>query len=258
MHSDKSLDKANELKHNQTGYRSVHYVCELNKERADLIEMRQYKGLLFEIQIRTVLQHAWAEIEHDRNYKFSGVLPLNIRRRLYLTAGLLEIADREFTSIAAEIDAYKEEFAKRVSSGELGTEEITSLSLATFLPSYSSKVSPWVLKPSKPSAFEPVYRELGEFGIRTIDQLQVLLSEEFLASMRANGGTTTQLGLLRKAMMFNDIEKFFSQAWQEKWHEMNRSTKRLLESKYGPETVQKLLERYQINPKLRKKSPKGN
>ena len=53
------------------------------------------------IQVRTVLQHAWAEFEHDIRYK--GAIPAehapDLDRRFTLAAGLLELADREFTAI---------------------------------------------------------------------------------------------------------------------------------------------------------------
>ncbi|MGV0744474.1 bifunctional ribonuclease/(p)ppGpp synthase [Mycolicibacterium sp. XJ870] len=53
------------------------------------------------IQVRTVLQHAWAEFEHDIRYK--GSIPAShapeLDRRFTLAAGLLELADREFTEI---------------------------------------------------------------------------------------------------------------------------------------------------------------
>ncbi len=54
-----------------------------------------------QIQIRTVLQHAWAEFEHDIRYK--GTIPEalapDLNRRFTLAAGLLELADREFEAI---------------------------------------------------------------------------------------------------------------------------------------------------------------
>lgn len=53
------------------------------------------------VQVRTVLQHAWAEFEHDIRYK--GSIPAahvpDLDRRFTLAAGLLELADREFTAI---------------------------------------------------------------------------------------------------------------------------------------------------------------
>ena len=71
-----SLDKKILLASDQIGYRSVHFVCDLGAQRSGLPEFKDLGGLKFEIQVRTVLQHAWAELAHDRNYKFSGTLPL--------------------------------------------------------------------------------------------------------------------------------------------------------------------------------------
>jgi ppGpp synthetase/RelA/SpoT-type nucleotidyltranferase len=58
-------------------------------------------GRVVQVQIRTVLQHAWAEFEHDIRYK--GTMPdehaRDFDRRFTLAAGLLELADREFSTI---------------------------------------------------------------------------------------------------------------------------------------------------------------
>ena len=53
------------------------------------------------IQVRTVLQHAWAESEHDIRYKgsISEEDAPDLDRRFTLAAGLLELADREFSAI---------------------------------------------------------------------------------------------------------------------------------------------------------------
>ncbi len=58
-------------------------------------------GHLIQVQIRTVLQHAWAEFEHDIRYKGSlpGEHAWDLDRRFTLAAGLLELADREFSEI---------------------------------------------------------------------------------------------------------------------------------------------------------------
>ena len=60
-----------------------------------------------QVQIRTVLQHAWAEFEHDIRYK--GTIPEehvpDLDRRFTLAAGLLELADREFSTIRDRLQA---------------------------------------------------------------------------------------------------------------------------------------------------------
>jgi ppGpp synthetase/RelA/SpoT-type nucleotidyltranferase len=62
VHDDKSLDKSAELGVDKLGYRSIHYVCDIGVERAKLPECVKFKEVLFEIQIRSVLQHAWLRL----------------------------------------------------------------------------------------------------------------------------------------------------------------------------------------------------
>lgn len=61
----------------------------------------EVEGRVAQVQLRTVLQHAWAEFEHDIRYK--GSVPAEhvseFDRRFTLAAGLLELADQEFTAI---------------------------------------------------------------------------------------------------------------------------------------------------------------
>ena len=97
-----STDKLRFVDH-RFGYRSLHYVCAPHDD-AGLPE-----GFRFEIQIRTVLQHAWAEVEHDLGYKASTAVPELIRRRFSRIASLLEIADQEFVSIRNDLVRYEQE-----------------------------------------------------------------------------------------------------------------------------------------------------
>lgn len=95
-----TIDKSKELKKNEMGYQSIHVVCGFDSERLKLPEYQRFKSERFEIQIRTILQHAWAEIEHDRRFKFSGILPPEIDRGFTMLSGTLELADNEFDRIA--------------------------------------------------------------------------------------------------------------------------------------------------------------
>jgi putative GTP pyrophosphokinase len=95
---ERSIDKRVHVDPSTFGYRSLHYVC---KPIADSL------GLPFEIQIRTVLQHAWAEIEHDLGYKFPEAVPAAIKRRFSRVAGLLEIADAEFVELRETMATYE-------------------------------------------------------------------------------------------------------------------------------------------------------
>jgi ppGpp synthetase/RelA/SpoT-type nucleotidyltranferase len=84
------------------GYQSIHFLVRLTPGRLSLPDFKDHADLTCEIQVRTVLQHAWAEIEHDIRYKSQDDLPTNMERRFLSLAGMLEIADREFQSIQDE------------------------------------------------------------------------------------------------------------------------------------------------------------
>ena len=72
-----SLDRSRVLGSDKMGYRSAHFVCTLGKAREGLPEYEMLGQLKFEIQVRTVLQHAWAELAHDRSFKFGPGLAGN-------------------------------------------------------------------------------------------------------------------------------------------------------------------------------------
>lgn len=84
------------------GYQSIHYLLKLPHERLILPENAAYNNLICEVQVRTILQHAWAEMEHDVQYKTEADIPESIARKFLSLAGLLEIADREFQAIQDE------------------------------------------------------------------------------------------------------------------------------------------------------------
>ncbi|MBD1231097.1 RelA/SpoT [Acinetobacter seifertii] len=106
VHQADSVNKSEKLGEEKVGYRSVHFICDVGQDREKLPEFSVYKGLCFEIQIRTALEHAWAEIEHDRGYKLGGKLPSHLNRRFKLLSGLLESADLEFNRLTQEIEEY--------------------------------------------------------------------------------------------------------------------------------------------------------
>lgn len=116
VHPESSIDKRKILDPDRFGYLSLHYVVELSKERASLPEYKRFKNLLCEVQMRSILQHAWAEIEHDLGYKSAIEVPRDIRRRFCRLAGLLELADDEFDDIKNDIAIYTEKVEAQISS----------------------------------------------------------------------------------------------------------------------------------------------
>lgn len=107
LDGNNSVDKRALLDSDQFGYLSLHYVASLGASRNGLSEYRRLAGLKFEIQVRSILQHAWAEIEHDLGYKSTYDLPKLMWRRFFRLAGLLELADAEFSRIRDDLSRYE-------------------------------------------------------------------------------------------------------------------------------------------------------
>lgn len=114
-----SVDKITHLGAEEFGYRSVHLIISVSEPRASLHEWSAFAGLTAEIQIRTVLQHAWADLSHKIDYKITSQAPLELRRRLFRLSALLELADEEFTALRDEAEQIVSGYKQRMSHDEL-------------------------------------------------------------------------------------------------------------------------------------------
>ncbi|MDZ8081939.1 MAG: GTP pyrophosphokinase family protein [Nostoc sp. SerVER01] len=128
-----SIDKRKALEPNRFGYLSLHYVASLCDIRGQLPENTSVADFRFEIQIRSILQHAWAEIEHDLGYKSKNSPPQPIQRRFYRLAGLLETADEEFKNLRNEIEKYKGQVEDSINENNLNNVRIDIESIKEFI-----------------------------------------------------------------------------------------------------------------------------
>ncbi|MEC3905750.1 (p)ppGpp synthetase [Tamlana sp. 2201CG12-4] len=108
-----SIDKR-ALESEKFGYMSLHYVASLTKQRLRLTENKKFKGKKFEIQVRSILQHSWAEIEHDIGYKGEFAIPSFAKRSFSRIAALLEIADIEFIRLRNQLQEYGENVSENL------------------------------------------------------------------------------------------------------------------------------------------------
>jgi len=202
-----SLDKDTLLATNEIGYRSVHFVCDLGKKRAVLPEFETTKNLKFEFQVRTVLQHAWAELAHDRNYKFTGKLPPELERKLYLYAGMLEIADKGFDELSNQIIEYTTQIEKKVQKGNLDIE-INSISLEEFVYNWAKENDYSIPKIHDKDLLSEVINELNQFSIYKISELEQIIPKNYAEKSKNLDDYQTIFGLLRNWMIINDFKKF--------------------------------------------------
>ena len=105
---ENSVDKRKIHEIDSFGYLSLHYICS--------VPDFPYR---FEIQIRTVLQHAWANMSHDTGYKSGVEVPRAYLRSMSRIAGMLELIDDEFSRIRIELSDYRRRVQTLVASGNL-------------------------------------------------------------------------------------------------------------------------------------------
>lgn len=133
---ENSIDKR-ELESDRFGYKSLHYVVSLTTQRKKLTEYKRFKDIKIEIQIRSVLQHAWAEIEHDLGYKGEFAIPDLFKRNFYRVAALLETADVEFVNIKNGLLKYESSVAESIKKQPQDVE-LNSVSLKSYIINNSS------------------------------------------------------------------------------------------------------------------------
>jgi len=153
------------------GYASRHLLVTPGAGRALPTPYDGLRGRTAQVQVRTVLQHAWAEFEHAIRYK--GTIPEedqpDLDRRFTLAAGLLELADREFMLIRDKLVASRAEHQRP--EEDASDPRIIAEDLAAFLASEYSDAG-W----SRQDHYAWMSGLLLELGITSLDELGSLLA----------------------------------------------------------------------------------
>lgn len=238
-----SEDQATGLGSDKVGYRSVHFVCTLGPLRAGLPEYEALADLKFEIQVRTVLQHAWAELAHDNSFKLGANLPDELQRKLNLHSASLEIVDIAFQEISDAVKLYRSQL-DHATSDENKKEPINSITLEKFLSDVSGEGKFRLTSSHSNSDDDQAIDELNSFDAYTVGDLHDLFDHEFFRYY-TDKSTTTKIGLVRSAMMLKDIEKYFEQDID--WSVMADETFNFLAAKYGQDRVESVLSKHDID-----------
>lgn len=104
-----SIDKGVLLDPDRFGYISLHFVVKIRDEWTITPQYKDLNNLKVEIQVRTILMHAWADIEHKFAYKKKEHVPNQFKRELYRLSALFEIADQKFDSLRKHKNRFSEE-----------------------------------------------------------------------------------------------------------------------------------------------------
>ncbi len=126
---ENSLDLKSQLGEREFGYLAVHYVVQIPDGIKELEGvpvpprvLKGSKGFKAEIQVKTLLEHAWANPLHDRLYKVQITPPHELKREAAGLAATLEHADERLMTVAGDIDSYLGHYAAYMDQQRLDSE----------------------------------------------------------------------------------------------------------------------------------------
>ena len=129
-----SEDKLELLSFAEFGYLSRHFIVKLDRDYSKFTSLEipdELYGIAIEIQIRTILQHAWAQIQHDAEYKGNFDLPSSVLRKFYRTSAVLENTDHDFNEIVIDMNVYRSNYGSYLTDNQI-QDEIQKWKLVLF------------------------------------------------------------------------------------------------------------------------------
>lgn len=174
-------NKLDESRPETFGYQSVHFLCKFK----DGYSGPRYEGLhdlVFEIQLRTILQDAWAVVEHTLAYKGRTSTPPDLRRDFSALAGLLHVADKTFQQIQdrgeileGEANRDVRELISETADGGLPAKVELDIDRNTLRALLQEKFPDRT--DSSPRIYASLAEEMAGDGVIGISQLQEIIDE---------------------------------------------------------------------------------
>ncbi|MBO4586968.1 MAG: hypothetical protein J5677_04035 [Bacteroidales bacterium] len=183
------------------GYQSLHYICRVPE--------MSYR---FEIQMRTLLQHAWSNMNHDTGYKSGVEIPREYIRNMSRLAGMLELADEQFSRIRSELTDYRRRMQALVASGNLDEVLLDGDTFRSYLD----------LRP-----FEGLNRRIAAINQAEIQEVSLM---PYLAAMKDIGCQT--LGDVQRV-----IKDYSEGAYQIACYQMGLTDLDIMASSVGPQNL---------------------
>lgn len=174
------------------GYKGLHLDLKLGAARTSLPEYKPFELLRFEIQVRTIIQNAWSELDHKIKYKKNT--PTSLKRRIHRLAALFELADQEFINIKVETDKREEESKAEAAASIPVTSSVENDPLDAFrFAAVLEKAFPnYDFLPYKVDGFLEEIRDLNPdlttLELRRALDTHLTLAKEYAAAYHSNNG----------------------------------------------------------------------
>jgi putative GTP pyrophosphokinase len=164
------IDKTETRDADSFGYGALHYLVHIGKKSSGA-RYEDLKELVCEIQVRTVLQDAWAIFDQHLRYKQEADVPKVLRRKINSLAGLFETADDNFDQLSRDRQAYLKRVKSNISTHSKRTQPLDLDSFSEFLHNRFRSL------PSGPPDFTSrSLQNLRKYGYKTFADLDDLLA----------------------------------------------------------------------------------
>ena len=199
---DNSVDKRKMLEIDRFGYMSLHYICRIPKSMCVDPSMPELNETRFELQMRSALQHVWANMQHDMGYKSDVEIPVEYQRNMSRLAGMLELADEQFSRIRKEITDYRRNVQSLVASGNFDEVPLNGDTFRSYcdlrpFKRLADKMATINQAELYDDSLMPYYKVLVHMGMKTIGDVERLRVE--------NSDAAYQLALIQLAGTGLDI-----------------------------------------------------
>ena len=176
---ENSVDKRKTLEIDRFGYMSLHYICSIPESLCHDPEMPELNQIRFELQMRSTLQHMWANMYHDMGYKSDVEIPVEYQRDMIRLAGMLELADEQFIRIRKEINNYRRNVQSLVASGNFNEVPLNGDTFRSYLElkpfrNLVEKIAGINQAEIYEDSLSPYYNVLLHMGMKTVGDIERL------------------------------------------------------------------------------------
>lgn len=202
------IDKVDEQENDRFGYAALHYLVELGAQPSGA-RYDTLKHLTCEIQVRTILQDAWAVIDHRLVYKRESDMPKDVRRGINALSATFEMADKQFDVLRTQQQEYVRKAEERTLRNDL-EQQLDVHTLEAYLRER------FLDRAFLPEGFDfsHLLFLLRESGLNTLKALNSFLDsqEPVVRSIESSNGSMRMnvYNLLRYSLMAGDKSQFIN------------------------------------------------